>query len=114
MTYEQFWEQDCELVKHYRKAAQIKQDVKNQDAWLQGLYFYEALVDVAPILHAYAKKGTKPTPYRKEPFDLNMRQDKKRVREIEQKNDDKAKAFMEAFSLSINKKFQAKGGGVSG
>lgn len=32
MTYEQFWEMDCDLVKYYRKAARIRQDLKNQDA----------------------------------------------------------------------------------
>ena len=76
MTYDQFWNEDCELVKFYRKAAQIRQDLKNQDAWLQGAYFYEALVDAAPILRAFAKKGTKPIPYREEPFDLFSKQDK--------------------------------------
>ena len=96
MTYEQFWEQDCELVKYYRKAAQIRQDLRNQDAWLQGAYFYEALIDAAPVLRAFAKKGTKPTPYRESP------------------HDDQAKAYMEAFMVSVNKKFQEKGGGVSG
>ena len=77
MTYEQFWEQDCELVKYYRKAAQIRQDLRNQDAWLQGAYFYEALIDAAPVLRAFAKKGTKPTPYRESPYELFSRQDKK-------------------------------------
>ena len=36
MTYEQFWEMDCELVKYYRKAAKIKQDLDNQNAWPEG------------------------------------------------------------------------------
>lgn len=114
MTYEQFWNQDCDLVKYYRKAAQIKQDLKNQDAWLQGLYIYEALVDVAPVLHAFAKKGTKPTPYRQEPFDLNMRKDEKVREKKENQSDNKAKTFMEAFAIANNRKFQEKGGGVNG
>jgi small-conductance mechanosensitive channel len=112
MTYEQFWNQDCDLVKYYRKAAQIKQDLKNQNAWLQGLYIYEALVDVAPYLRAMGAK--KPTPYRKEPFDLNMRKDEKVQEHKEQQNDSKAKAFMEAFAIANNRKFQEKGGGVNG
>jgi len=114
MTPEQFWEQDCDLVKYFRKAAQIKQDLRNQDSWLQGLYVYEALVDVAPIFHAFAKKGTKATPYRKEPYDLNMRQDKEKQEKVEQKSDDRAKVFMEAFAMAYNQKFQKKGGGVNG
>lgn len=114
MTYEQFWEQDCELVKYYRKAAQIRQDLRNQDAWLQGAYFYEALIDAAPVLRAFSKKGTKPTPYRENPYELFSRQDKKQQKQLQEKHDDQAKAYMEAFMVSVNKKFQKKGGGVSG
>ena len=102
MTYEQFWEMDCDLVKYYRKAARIRQDLKNQDAWLQGMYVYQAVGNLAPILRAFAKKGAKPQPYPEQPFELNVRQDKK------------AKAYMQMFAMSFNKKFQGKGGGVNG
>nr|DAM08195.1 MAG TPA: hypothetical protein [Caudoviricetes sp.]DAM74959.1 MAG TPA: hypothetical protein [Caudoviricetes sp.] len=114
MTYEQFWEQDCTLVKYYRKAARIRQDLKNQDAWLQGMYVYEAIGDLAPILRPFAKRGTRPKPYPSQPFELNMRREKRVQKVKEQKQDEKAKAYMEAFALSFNKKFQKKGGGVSG
>ena len=114
MSYEQFWEQDSTLVKYYRKAAQIKRDLENQQAWLQGAYVYEAISDIAPILHAFAKKGTKPNPYRDKPYDLYAQVDKKAKEDAHQKQDDKAKAFMQAFAMSMNKKFQAKGGEVNG
>lgn len=114
MTYEQFWEQDCALVKYYRKAARIRQDLKNQDAWLQGMYVYQAVGNLAPILRAFAKKGAKPQPYPEQPFELNVRQDKKVEKTKEKKQDDKAKKYMEAFALAHNRKFQGKGGGVNG
>ena len=114
MTYEQFWEQDCELVRYYRKAAQIRQDLKNQEAWLQGAYIYEALIDAAPVFRSLAKKGTKPIPYRNEPYDLFTRNNGEKRKQVQQKQDEKAKAFMEAFMVSVNKKFQEKGGDVSG
>lgn len=114
MTYDQFWEQDCELVKYYRKAAKIRQDLNNQNAWLHGAYFYEALMDAAPVLRAFAKKGTKPTPYRDRPYELFNRRDEKQKRRFQEQHDDRAKAYMEAFALSINKRFQEKGGGVNG
>lgn len=114
MTYEQFWEQDCELVRYYRKAAQIRQDLKNQEAWLQGAYIYEALIDASPAFRSFAKKGTKPIPYRNTPYDLFTENDKERRERVQQKQDEQAKAYMEAFALSINKRFQEKGGGVNG
>ena len=115
MTYEQYWEQDCDLVKYYRRAARIKQDLKNQDAWLQGAYFYEALIDVAPILRAFAKKGTKPTPYANQPYELFSRNDETRKKQVvEKRRDEKAKAFMQAFMMSNNKKFKEEGGVTDG
>ena len=114
MTYEQFWEQDCDLVRYYRKAAQIKQDLRNQDAWLQGAYYYEALIDASPVFRSFAKKGTKPIPYRNSPYELFGQKNTAKRREVQEKHDEKAKAFMEAFMVSVNKKFQEKGGGVSG
>lgn len=115
MTYEQYWEQDCDLVKYYRRAAQIKRDLKNQDAWLQGAYFYEALIDAAPILRAFAKKGTKPMPYRDSPYELFIKNASAKEKEkAEEKQDEKAKAFMQAFMMSNNKKFKNEGGVTDG
>lgn len=114
MTYEQFWEQDCELVKYYRKAAQIRQDLEDQNAWLQGAYIYEALVDAAPLFRDFVKKGTKPTPYRTTPFGMFETKGKTRKKVVQDRQDEKAKAFMQAFAVATNKRFQQKGGGVDG
>lgn len=70
MPYDLFWNGDCTLVKAYHKAFQIKFQVYNQQAWLQGRYIYEALLDVSPVMHAFAKKGSKPIDYPKEPYKL--------------------------------------------
>ena len=106
MTYEQFWEQDCELVKYYRKAMRIRQELSNQQAWLQGLYVYEAIADLTPILHAFAKKGSRPKPYPTKPFDLSGTKEKK---ERAEKADAKAYAYMQAFMSSVNRKFAKDG-----
>lgn len=71
MTYEQFWEQDSWLVKYWRRAYEIRQDENNRQAWLQGMYIYEAIADISPILHPFAKKGTKARPYAKKPYEFS-------------------------------------------
>ena len=77
MTYDQFWNQDVELVKAYREADKIKRDLKNQDMWMQGAYYYEALLDAAPVLRfSFSKKPPKPIPYREQPFELHTGQRK--------------------------------------
>ena len=111
MSYEQFWEQDCELVKFYRKAAKINRDLRNQDLWLQGMYFYEALCKASPAFRSFG--ASKPEPYSPEPYDLYT-SDKKRKKAREEVNDNKARAMMEAFAIEHNRKFKEKGGGVNG
>ena len=99
-----------ELVKFYREAWKLKRDMHNQNLWLQGAYIYEAILDVSPVLHAFAKKGAKPVPYREQPFDLYTKKPRAEQITQEQKADNKAKAIMEMWMVKINKKFEQKGG----
>ena len=108
MTAEQYWEGDCTLPKYYRKAEELRNEKRNQELWLQGMYVYEAICDVAPILHAFAKKGTKPTPYSAKPYALTEKQIKQDEEEKQRKLAEKGKRFMEAKAASINKKFEEK------
>ena len=114
MTEEQYWDRDCELVRHYRRAAQIRQELEDQRAWLQGAYVYEAVLDAAPVLHAFAKRGAKPLPYRKEPFGVFLSKDRRAVRSREERQDEKAMAMMHMFAEATNRRFREKGGGGDG
>ena len=78
MSPEQFWEGDPDLCIYYRKADELRLERENMKLWLQGHYIYEALCDVAPIYHTFAKRGTKPVPYPKEPYTITRRMAKER------------------------------------
>ena len=108
MTYEQFWNGDPMLVKYYREAEEIRNEKKNQELWLQGMYIYEALCDVSPVLHAFAKKGSKPQKYSSKPYAITEKQIRQEREERERKDAEKGKRFMEAMAVSINKKFEGK------
>ena len=108
MTPEQYWDGDCTLPKYYRKAEELRNEKRNEELWLQGMYVYEALCDVAPILHAFAKKGTKPNPYASKPYPLTSKQVEQDEEEKQRKVAEKGKRFMEAMAASINKKFEGK------
>lgn len=97
MSYDQFWNDDVNLVKYYRKADELKVERKNQEMWLQGLYIYEALCDVAPIMHAFAKKGTKAQSYSEKPYSITERQRRLEEEEKERKIAQKGKMMMEMF-----------------
>ena len=106
MTYEQFWEGDPTLCKYYREAEEIRNEKKNQELWLQGMYIYEALGDISPVLHAFAKKGTKPQPYTETPYAITKKQVEKQKREKERLMFEKGKRFMEALQQQTNQKFE--------
>ena len=108
MTYEQYWDGDCTLVKYYRKAEELRNEKRNQELWLQGMYVYEAICDVSPILHAFAKKGAKPHPYPTKPYAISEKQIRQERKEKERKLVEKGKRFMEAMMLSNNKRFGDK------
>lgn len=103
MTAEQFWDGDPYLVKYYRQADEIKIERKNQELWLQGLYVYEAICDVAPILQAMAKKGTKARPYPEQPYAITEKQRRREAEEKEKRIALKGKRMMERFMRQSNK-----------
>ncbi len=107
MTPEQYWDGDSMLAKYYRKADELRRKRRNEELWLQGMYIYEALCDVAPVLHAFAKRGTKPVPYPDHPYALtvNDREEEKKIKE--QREREKARRYMEAKMAAINKRFKS-------
>lgn len=106
MTYDQYWNDDPELVRFYREAAEIRADRKNQELWLQGMYIYEALCCVSPVMRAFAKKNTKPVPYPKHPYPINQRQEKRNEVDAEKRVMEKGKALLFALMQRNNQRNQ--------
>lgn len=102
MTYDQYWNDDCLLVKYYRKASKIRDDRKNHELWLQGLYIYQALCDVSPVLHAFAKNGTKPNPYPDRPYAITAEEVEERKEEGRKADRAKARAVFEAWASTLD------------
>ncbi len=101
MTYDQYWNEDCVLAKYYRKAHQLKNNRKNQELWLQGMYIYQALCNVSPVLHAFAKPGTRPIPYPDKPYALSKEEIDKDKEAQEKANRQRAKAMFEAWASKL-------------
>lgn len=105
MTLDEFFNQDCTLVKYYRETQQIKKEQRNQELWLQGLYIYEALGDMSPVLRAFSKKGTKPLPYPSEPYPITKAEAMVRKEREEQLQAEKVKAKLYAWAAKTNAHF---------
>ena len=107
MPSREYWEDDCELVRAYRKAHMLKQEADNQFAWLQGMYVYEAICDVAPVLHAFAKRGTTVRPYPDKPYEFKAPKRLTKAQENEQKMRNGI-AWMERMTARFNQNFNQR------
>nr|DAU28897.1 MAG TPA: hypothetical protein [Caudoviricetes sp.] len=105
MTWEQYWYGDVWMVEAYRQADKQRLERENMMLWLQGLYNYEALCDASPIFRDFAKNGTKPVPYRTEPYPLGKKKDVPTEQEV--KNERlKATLFFKNWARAAEKKFR--------
>ena len=107
MTPEQYWDGDSSLPRYYRKAEELRQKRKNEELWLQGMYFYEALCDASPVFRDFAKRGTKPAPYSDRPYAITNkdREDEKERKVLRER--EKAKQYMLGKMAKINKRFES-------
>lgn len=108
MEYNDFWYGDAYLTKFYRESHKLKVKQKDEELWMQGMYIYEALCDVSPILHAFSKKGTKPLPFSEKPYLFNSEQLKsEEEKEQEKKNAELiARLHFETWARETKKMFE--------
>lgn len=108
MTEEQYWDRDSMLTKYYREAEELRKEKFNQEAWLQGMYIYDALARVSPILHAFAKKGTKAQPYVEEAYPITKKTMEDAKLKKEKLLQQKGVRYMQAYMVNNNKKYEER------
>lgn len=69
MSYDEFWYGDPTRVIAYRKADKIRYERDNLNMWIQGMYFYSALLNVSPLLNIF-DKNRKPSEYMSQPIEI--------------------------------------------
>ncbi len=83
MTYAQYWDESCYLAETYRKAYKLKRELENEQAWLQGLYMYDAFA--VCLANLFSKRGAKKQNYVEKPIDIfPLSEDEKKKREAEE------------------------------
>jgi hypothetical protein len=101
MSYEQYWEQSPYLTVAYRKAYRIKRETENEQAWLQGLYVFDAFAVV--LANVFSKRGTKKQKYIERPIDIFPLTEREKKRREAEEN-----AKMQAVMESMVRKQRAK------
>ena len=85
----------------YRKAYRIKRETENEQAWLQGLYVFDAFAVV--LANVFSKRGTKKQKYIERPIDIFPLTEREKKRREAEEN-----AKMQAVMESMVRKQRAK------
>lgn len=101
MPAHEFWQGDPALAIGYRKAHELYIERKNQEQWMQGLYFFRAL---NAAIH-----GEK-NPYPDMPMPLDEKQSREQEAIRQKRADREAELSMESFMLGVNAKYKNKEG----
>lgn len=99
MSYAEYWEGDPILTQYYRKAYQIKQEEINNNAWLQGMYIYDAIsTALHNALRGMGKNKPPAKDYAKQPYEFKnkVKTEAEKTKEVEIEQE-KAAAWMENF-----------------
>lgn len=106
MSTDEFWNAAPRLAVAYKEAHKLKMRQRNEYAWLQGLYIYNAVG--AAVAGAVGSKGKKPE-YIKEPVDLGLETEAEK-QEKAQREREKIIANLTAWKKAWDKQQKAKSG----
>lgn len=101
MTYTEFWHCNTTMHKAFRKAWEQKKLYRNWEMWMQGMYFYDALLKVAPVMRAsMGKSRVEPGEYPSEPYALT-------AKEAHEREEAKRNARLERLFVMLSKESKA-------
>ena len=87
MPYELFWNGDPDLVKTYREAHELRNQYRNQEMWVQGIYVLRAIKTVAEkiVKGLSGSKGGSTSEYPNEPLPFTEAEQKEALERNKQK-----------------------------
>jgi len=83
MSFEQYWDEPPFLAVVFRKAFRLKRQIENEQAWLQGMYVYDAFA--VCMSNAFSKPGAKKQSYLDKPIEIfPLTEREKKIREAQE------------------------------
>lgn len=102
MSSAEYWHGDPSLVKGFRKAFKMKQERENTDAWLHGLYVYDALCSA--MSHLNTNKSLHKS-YTDKPYSFDAKQnEEEKVIEAQAQ----AEVWMKSWAAATQRMFEEK------
>lgn len=102
MTHEEYWYGDPSLPRYFRKVNEIKTKRTDEEAWLNGLYFYDALCSA--MSHLNSNKNSHKD-YTAKPFSAVTKVDEE-SKQIEAEA--QAEVWMKSWASATQKMFKDK------
>ena len=106
MSYEQYWDEPPQLAVAYREAFRLKRELENEQAWLQGLYIYDAFA--VCLVNAFSKRGASKQNYLERPIDIHPLTEREKKRR-EQEEYAKMQRALETMRREQQRKKKSKG-----
>ena len=91
MTPKQYWEESPYLAVAFRNAFRLKRQIDNEQAWLNGMYVYDAIA--VCMANAFSKQGSKKQTYIEKPIDIFPLTEREKKRREEEENAKMQKAM---------------------
>ena len=113
MSRDEFWNGDVDMVKEYREADELRYKRRNQELWLQGMYFYEALCDTSALFR-FSTKPVKAEPYIKEPFPITAEEVREREERKMREEEERFKAEFAAYVERLQAKMPQEAHPITG
>ena len=108
MSYDEYWNGPCWLVRSYREAHQMKQRQEEWARWRQGAYIFDALLCASPMMKSFVKDA-KPGKYPEEPWPLTQKEADEQQAERDRKGYEQALARRRAASdAELKRRAEAK------
>jgi hypothetical protein len=103
MSSDEYWKGDAFLPQAYRKAYRMKQEQTNHDAWLQGLYFYDAVISA--LTHLNPKQSSHKS-YAVKPYAFTPEEVKKDTEDRKVEAEAQAEVWMKSWVSATQKMFK--------
>ena len=101
MTATEYWHGDAMLPKYYREAHRLRQENANHEAWLNGLYTFDALMSA--LSHLNSKQSSHRN-YAEKPYSFNRSEENTAEKKIEAEA--QAEVWMKSWVTATQKMFK--------
>ena len=105
MSYAEYWSGPNDAPKHYRKAFKLRQENANHEAWLHGLYVYDAVTSAMSHL---SKEKSSHKNYAEKPYSFTPKEIEKDNKEKVEEAQAQAEVWMKSWVSATQKMFKEK------